>query len=346
MTHHLDSWDVSCLLSLQDDGSTFLGGSNHSLARSFTLFAVGNAIQAEMFINTSTILTTQENVESLIKFFSDQFGVKPFFLHLNVTLQSEHADKGTYRIAIPQLFGLSMQDSLSHLEKICSDCPESPILAALQDNFGSLNIDIGMAQISRTAAKASTFQMKNTQIELLETRSESEYVRRDFFSDIFQSDADVRKCEASVTCSGTCACTNSKTSETGVISDGPGNYPPGSNCSWIISSGSQDHLYYCADIQVQFDEFDTEAGYDFVVVYSCSSPNCHNRTELARLDGNAGTCKSDALWAGDGMFVCVCVCVCARARECALMMHYTPCCTLISGQKFMPIHPTSAFTFF
>ena len=56
---------VSCLLSLQDDGSTFLGGANHSLARSFTLFAVGNAIQAEMFINTSTILTTQENVESL-----------------------------------------------------------------------------------------------------------------------------------------------------------------------------------------------------------------------------------------------------------------------------------------
>ena len=319
---------VSCLLSLEDDGSTFLGGANHSLARSFTLFAVGNAIQAEMFINTSTILTTQENVESLIKFFSDQFGVKPFFLHLNVSLQSEHENTGTYRIAITQLFGLSMQDSLSHLEKICSDCPESPILAALQDKYGSLDIDIGVAQISRSAAKASTFQMENTLIELVETSSESETVRRDFFSDIFQSDAEVRKCEASVTCSGTCACPNSKTSETGVISDGPGNYPPGSNCSWIISSGSQDRLYYCADIQVQFDEFDTEAGYDFVVVYSCSSQNCHNRTELARLDGNAGTCKSDALWAGDEM--CVCVCARARARVClkgfiTVLKPYTVC---------------------
>ena len=112
--------------------------------------------------------------------------MKPSFLHLNVSLQSEHENTGTYRIAITQLFGLSMQDSLSHLEKICSDCPESPILAALQDKYGSLDIGIGVAQISRTAAKASTFQMENTQIELVETSSESETVRRDFFSDIFQ----------------------------------------------------------------------------------------------------------------------------------------------------------------
>ena len=51
-----------------------------------------------------------------------------------------------------------------------------------------------------------------------------------------------------------------------MISDGPGRYATGSNCSWRIGGGG-----VAAKIVLSIFEFDTEAGYDFLRVYDGAS---------------------------------------------------------------------------
>ena len=71
---------------------------------------------------------------------------------------------------------------------------------------------------------------------------------------------------ATVQCSGTVQVT--LTSSVVSISDGPGQYSNSQSCTWVISGAGR--------ITVQFIEFSTESGYDYVKLYdgaSASSPS-------------------------------------------------------------------------
>ena len=82
-------------------------------------------------------------------------------------------------------------------------------------------------------------------------------------------------------CFGSCGCTGISGSH-GNISDGPGNYDNGEDCTWVLVA--EDGV---SPISLTFTSFETESGYDFVTIYSCETANCSSMTEhlVARLDG-------------------------------------------------------------
>ena len=73
---------------------------------------------------------------------------------------------------------------------------------------------------------------------------------------------------ATVTCSGSCACSPSSGTSSGTISDGSGDYSNGESCYWVIASsgGSGGNN----EIRLSFPSFETESS-DYVRIYSCSS---------------------------------------------------------------------------
>jgi hypothetical protein len=84
-----------------------------------------------------------------------------------------------------------------------------------------------------------------------------------------------------VTCSGGCECLPSINTKNGTISDGPSDYKDFATCTWLIQSFSV--------ISLSFTSFNTEAGYDFVTINSCSESSCGTRVQLARLSGAGNT---------------------------------------------------------
>jgi hypothetical protein len=70
----------------------------------------------------------------------------------------------------------------------------------------------------------------------------------------------------------------------GSFSDGSGtsNYPNGADCRWIIAAPNQ-----AASVKLTFSSFDTEEGYDFVTLSSCTSIACENPLQIAELSGSA-----------------------------------------------------------
>ena len=72
----------------------------------------------------------------------------------------------------------------------------------------------------------------------------------------------------------------------GVISDGPGDLSPNSNCKWLISSVSE--------ILLQFRSFDLEnplssvMPQDFVTISQCESSKCLFPEQIAKLSGKGG----------------------------------------------------------
>ncbi len=83
-----------------------------------------------------------------------------------------------------------------------------------------------------------------------------------------------------MTCSGTpgCECAPSSGTSFGTISDGPSNYLDNANCTWLIAS--------TAEITLSFTSFETEGGYDFVIISHCSTSSCTTPVMLAKLDGS------------------------------------------------------------
>jgi hypothetical protein len=81
-----------------------------------------------------------------------------------------------------------------------------------------------------------------------------------------------------VTCSGGCLCQPSSGTSSGTISDGLSEYQNNADCKWmIVSSGL---------ISLSFLSFNTESGYDFVTIHTCtSSSSCVQDEEVARLSG-------------------------------------------------------------
>ena len=84
-----------------------------------------------------------------------------------------------------------------------------------------------------------------------------------------------------MTCSGTpgCECAPSSGTSFGTISDGPSNYLDNANCTWLIASA--------AEITLSFTSFETEGGYDFVIINRCSTSSCTAPVMLAELDGSS-----------------------------------------------------------
>jgi len=71
-----------------------------------------------------------------------------------------------------------------------------------------------------------------------------------------------------------------RSQEIGIISDGPDNYVDYLKCTWIIQVAQ-------SNIVLKFYEFDTEAKYDFVKVYTtCTSADCSSTDPLDPIDGN------------------------------------------------------------
>ena len=84
-----------------------------------------------------------------------------------------------------------------------------------------------------------------------------------------------------MTCSGTpgCECAASTGTSFGTISDGPSNYLDNANCTWLIASA--------AEITLSFTSFETEGGYDFVIINRCSTSSCTTPVMLAELHGSS-----------------------------------------------------------
>ena len=95
---------------------------------------------------------------------------------------------------------------------------------------------------------------------------------------------------ATVSCSGSCACSPSSGMSSGTISDGPGDYSNGESCYWVIASSGGSGANN--EIRLSFPSFETGSyGGDYVRIYSCSfssSPeSCSSSTLIATLSGSS-----------------------------------------------------------
>ncbi len=82
-------------------------------------------------------------------------------------------------------------------------------------------------------------------------------------------------CATAPTVYGQCS-DNIYTSSSGTIYSNrfSSNYPNSAECSWIISLPS------ASSVTLSFSAFETEAGRDFVRIYSCSSSSCLSKTQI------------------------------------------------------------------
>ena len=94
----------------------------------------------------------------------------------------------------------------------------------------------------------------------------------------------------SITCSGSCPCTASTQNgwddggfmmgAEGMFDDGSStaDYASHADCQWLISAAS--------DIFLRFTSFEIESGYDFVAINTCTSSDCRDAQQIARLTGS------------------------------------------------------------
>jgi hypothetical protein len=64
------------------------------------------------------------------------------------------------------------------------------------------------------------------------------------------------------------------------VSDGLYDYGNYANCKWLIAT------FGAARITLTFTEFNTESGYDFVTLSSCSDASCGSKTQIIRTSGS------------------------------------------------------------
>lgn len=120
------------------------------------------------------------------------------------------------------------------------------------------------------------------------------------FGEIIERDYDDAPTTPGVPCNGSVTFTETS----GSFSDGVGEYQNDADCSWIIAPPGNDTL------AITFHEFDVEAGWDFVEVYSCESEECLNPILIRTVEGAetvislTGKAKitftSDEIVTGDG----------------------------------------------
>jgi hypothetical protein len=77
-------------------------------------------------------------------------------------------------------------------------------------------------------------------------------------------------------CSSSCGIL---TAASGTVSDGPSHYADNAYCKWIIAPTS------AARITITFTEFNTESGYDYVTLSSCTDVNCATKQQIFRSSG-------------------------------------------------------------
>jgi hypothetical protein len=83
-------------------------------------------------------------------------------------------------------------------------------------------------------------------------------------------------------CNASCALF---TAASGSFSDGsPGQYEDNSDCSWIIAPPPQ--LDRTVQITITFTSVNTESGYDYIWVYTCTNISCVSKTLLAQISGD------------------------------------------------------------
>ena len=88
-----------------------------------------------------------------------------------------------------------------------------------------------------------------------------------------------REGNASIACCGSCTCQSSIGQHTtGTFSHGSSHYGMNQTYWWLISAD--------ADIAIWFTSFDTEAGYDIVSLFQCTSADCVSKERVAQLSGN------------------------------------------------------------
>ncbi len=82
-------------------------------------------------------------------------------------------------------------------------------------------------------------------------------------------------------CSGCSSACGVLVTATGTISDGPSDYSNDADCRWLIAPMS---TYI---ITITFTQFNTEQGYDFVTLSSCTSASCSSKQQLLRHSGSS-----------------------------------------------------------
>lgn len=96
--------------------------------------------------------------------------------------------------------------------------------------------------------------------------------------------------EASFNCSGDlqgCPCGVPPLGATsGTISLTSADYGVYQTCGWMIHGGS--------GVTLHIKSVDIEDGYDFLVIYGCTSPSCHDATEISRLSGRRSYLEQEA----------------------------------------------------
>jgi hypothetical protein len=307
---------VEASVWISDDGGTAFDGVNVSRKVVFDLYVFSLLASLNFTITGDNLnLESSENLEALRSFMAHELDVPLDLLQVTVVRKSgkrsfalrdkapsisspSHTFIGrrllevqTYQVIVAFL-GWSIVKVMEQIKRV----PDT--LQALQQQYGLADVNLtNTPDIIKASALQSTFDVKTSHIILLETSVEQEQVLESFFVNISQSNSVYLPCEAYVICSGPCECPPSSSASSGRISDGTGNYLPKSECSWVIATGSDGLLYPCSEILINFEQFDTEKGYDTVKVFACTSQDCSSRSEVVTLDGNENTCNSDNTWA-------------------------------------------------
>ena len=87
--------------------------------------------------------------------------------------------------------------------------------------------------------------------------------------------------QVSFPCGGCSSSCGILTAASGTVSDGPSNYANNAYCKWIIAPTS------AARITITFTVFDTESGYDWVTLSSCTDIDCGSKQQIMRQSGTS-----------------------------------------------------------
>ena len=91
--------------------------------------------------------------------------------------------------------------------------------------------------------------------------------------------------QATVTCFGSCSCSESSGTSSGMISDGPRDYGNNESCYWVVAAARVD-----ARVRLSFSHFNTDENSDTVTIRDCSSSTsataCSSPNVIETLSGN------------------------------------------------------------
>ena len=76
------------------------------------------------------------------------------------------------------------------------------------------------------------------------------------------------------------------TTASGRLTDGPSDYGTDASCKWLIAPSA------ATTITITWTQFDTEGGYDFVTLSSCTDVTCETKQQLMRHSGSLPVLRS------------------------------------------------------